>query len=201
MRATQTCQNTPTDHARGITKLGIPTQHTAGADPGFLKGGGGQIRSTSKKGGPDGGANFGSNVKKPTSWHKGGGGSRPPGPPPPRIRTCTGEFSPYWGQGSSRKQSQCGRHGLSNILKLQATFLYSIYHQRAPNSQRASMWVCACGGVSRGVGIRNAIRNVQLTKVFNPTHAMPLGAKGCRISIYPRHPRVFSINIIISISL
>ena len=32
---------------------------------------------------------------------------------------------------SSRKQSRCGRHGLSNILKLQVTFLYSIYHQRA----------------------------------------------------------------------
>ena len=29
------------------------------------------------------------------------------------------------------KQSPCGRHGLSNILKLQAMFLYSIYHQRA----------------------------------------------------------------------
>ena len=28
-------------------------------------------------------------------------------------------------------QSECGRHGLSNILKLQAMFLYSIYHQRA----------------------------------------------------------------------
>ena len=37
----------------------------------------------------------------------------------------------HYGQASSRKQSQCGRHGLSNILKLQATFLYSFYHQRA----------------------------------------------------------------------
>ena len=37
----------------------------------------------------------------------------------------------HWGQASSRKQSECGRHGLSNIRKLQATFLYSIYHQRA----------------------------------------------------------------------
>ena len=36
-----------------------------------------------------------------------------------------------WGQASSHKQSKCGRHDLSNILKLQATFLYSIYHQRA----------------------------------------------------------------------
>ena len=34
-------------------------------------------------------------------------------------------------QASSRKLSECGRHGLSNILKLQATFLYSMYHQRA----------------------------------------------------------------------
>ena len=37
----------------------------------------------------------------------------------------------HWDQASSRKQSECGTHGLSNILKLQATFLYSIYHQRA----------------------------------------------------------------------
>ena len=42
-----------------------------------------------------------------------------------------GECNPYWGQASSHKQSRCGRYGLSNILKLQATFLYSIYHQRA----------------------------------------------------------------------
>ena len=37
----------------------------------------------------------------------------------------------HWGQASSRKQSECGRHALSNILKLQATFLYSMYHQWA----------------------------------------------------------------------
>ena len=43
----------------------------------------------------------------------------------------TGECSPYWGQASSPKQSRCGRHGISHILKLQAAFLYSIYHQRA----------------------------------------------------------------------
>ena len=36
---------------------------------------------------------------------------------------------PDWGQASSRKQSWCGRQGLSNILKLQAMFLYSIYHR------------------------------------------------------------------------
>ena len=38
---------------------------------------------------------------------------------------------PLLGSRNSRKQSRCGRHSLSNILKLQATFLYSIYHQRA----------------------------------------------------------------------
>ena len=37
----------------------------------------------------------------------------------------------HWGQASSRKQSEYGRHGLSNILKLQVTFSYSMYHQRA----------------------------------------------------------------------
>ena len=31
----------------------------------------------------------------------------------------------------SCKQSECGRHSLSNILKLQAMFLYLIYYQRA----------------------------------------------------------------------
>ena len=39
----------------------------------------------------------------------------------------------HWGQASSRKQSECGRHGLSNILKLQETFLYSktnLFHMR-----------------------------------------------------------------------
>ena len=40
------------------------------------------LRSTSKK---RGGSNFGSNVKKPTSWPKGGGGPDPL-PPPPWIR-------------------------------------------------------------------------------------------------------------------
>ena len=45
-----------------------------------------------------------------------------------------GEYGPYWGQASSRKQFWCGSHGLSNILKLQARFLYSIYHERAGKS-------------------------------------------------------------------
>ena len=39
----------------------------------FERGGGVQIRSTSKKGGARRGSNFGPNVKKPTSWHKRGG--------------------------------------------------------------------------------------------------------------------------------
>ena len=29
----------------------------------------------------------------------------------------------HWGQASSRKQSECGMHGLSNILELIATVL------------------------------------------------------------------------------
>ena len=48
----------------------------------------------------------------------------------------------HWGQVSSRKQSACGRHGLSNIEELQATFLYSIYHQRAGQTNLFHM----CGG-------------------------------------------------------
>ena len=48
----------------------------------------------------------------------------------------------YWGQASSRKQSRCGRYGLSNILKLQATFLYSIYHQRAGKTNLFHMRGC-----------------------------------------------------------
>ena len=48
----------------------------AGADPGFLKGGGGvQIRSTSKKGGPDGGPILGPMLKSLHRGTKGGGGS------------------------------------------------------------------------------------------------------------------------------
>ena len=81
MRAAQTFQNKPTDHTRGIMKLGNSTHHT-------------------------------------------------------------GECIPYWGQASSRKQSQCGRHGLSNILKLQATFLYSIYHQRVGKTNLFHMRGC-----------------------------------------------------------
>ena len=43
----------------------------------------------------------------------------------------TSRHTIHWGQASSSKQPECGRHGLSNILKLQATFLYSSYHQQA----------------------------------------------------------------------
>ena len=54
---------------------------TPGADPGFLKGGGGvQIRSTSKKGGPDGGPILGPMLKNLHRGTKGGGG---PDPLPP----------------------------------------------------------------------------------------------------------------------
>ena len=50
----------------------------AGADPGFLKrGGGGHFMSTSKKWGSRRGSNFGPNVKKPTSWAKKMGGPVP----------------------------------------------------------------------------------------------------------------------------
>ena len=37
----------------------------------------------------------------------------------------------HWGQRVHVKYLSCQRHGLSNILNLNATFLYSIYHQRA----------------------------------------------------------------------
>ena len=58
--------------------------YMSGADPGFLKGGGGvQIRSTSKKRGGRRGSDFGPNVKKPTSWHK--RGVRTPWTPPPSL--------------------------------------------------------------------------------------------------------------------
>ena len=57
----------------------------------FLKGGGVQIRSTSKKGGARRESNFGPNVKKPTSWHKGGVLTpwTPPLDPPLGIRHLT----------------------------------------------------------------------------------------------------------------
>ena len=68
--------------------------HIPGADPGFLKGGGVQNRSTSKKrGGGRRGSNFGPNVKKPTSWHKrGGGGPDPLDPPPSGSATACGIY-------------------------------------------------------------------------------------------------------------
>ena len=55
----------------------------AGADPGFLKRGGGHqiLRSTSNK---KRGSNFGPIVIKPISWPKEGGS----GPPAPWIRPC-----------------------------------------------------------------------------------------------------------------
>ena len=58
------------------------TACVTGADPGFLKkGGGGSILGyRQKKGGPgEPGSNFMPNVKKPTTWAK-GGGSRGSGP-------------------------------------------------------------------------------------------------------------------------
>ena len=66
----------------------------AGADPGFLKAGGGvKIRSTSKKGGPDGGPILGPMLK---SLHRGTKGGRPDHrakntwtPPPPHTHTHT----------------------------------------------------------------------------------------------------------------
>ena len=52
----------------------------AGADPGFLKGGGSILGLQAKGGGSKRGSNFGPSVKKPTPWPKrGGGGSGPPG--------------------------------------------------------------------------------------------------------------------------
>ena len=65
----------------------------------------------------------------------------------------------HWGQASSRKQSECGRHGFSNILKLQATLLYSIYHQRAAKTSlfhmrggrfHAGNTLCALKSLGRG---------------------------------------------------
>ena len=52
----------------------------SGADPGFLKGGGVQIRSTSKKRGGRRGSYFGPNVKKPI--HRGTKGGPDPLDPP-----------------------------------------------------------------------------------------------------------------------
>ena len=39
------------------------------------------------------------------------------------IPHATATLSHHWGQASSRKQSECGRHSLSNIFNLQATLL------------------------------------------------------------------------------
>ena len=73
---------------RLVSPRQVSGKTVAGADPGFLKWGGGeggvQSRSTSKKGGgARRGSNFGTNVKKPTSWQK--GGVRTPWTPPPPL--------------------------------------------------------------------------------------------------------------------
>ena len=56
---------------------------------------------------------------------------------------------PYWGKASSRKQPPCRRHGLSNILKLQA-MLYSIYITNEQVKLISFMWE----GVDFTLGIR-----------------------------------------------
>ena len=122
MRAQQTFQNKPTGHVKGITKLGLShLPHHA-----RIQGGGqGGLGPPSPQ-----------NIAPPNSEARAKRALPPPpgprGPWPPLtkswIRLCT---LSHWGQASSRKRSECGRHGLSNILKLQATFLYSIYPQRA----------------------------------------------------------------------
>ena len=67
------------DSPKGIAGL---TCHNSGADPGFLKGGGVQIRSTSKKGGADGGPILGPILKSLHRGTKGGsGGDRGGGGP------------------------------------------------------------------------------------------------------------------------
>ena len=63
----------------------------------------------------------------------------------------------HWGQASSRKQSECGRDGFSNSLKLQTTFLYSIYHQRAGKTNLFHI---------RGVDFTLGIRYVPLSNSY-----------------------------------
>ena len=76
-KATKVCKPPLDLHKKPIHEI------SAGADPGFLKKGGGvHRRSTMKEGSVQEGSNFGPNVKKPTSWPKRGGGPGPPGPPP-----------------------------------------------------------------------------------------------------------------------
>ena len=77
-------------HVRAM--IAEPDQHKysltpySGEDPGFLKGGGRgvQIRSTRKKGGPDGGPILGPMLK---SLHRGTKGGGPDPLAPPWIRT------------------------------------------------------------------------------------------------------------------
>ena len=87
MQPAQTFVNKPTDHARCLTKLGVPQ--------------------------------------------------------PPHYTIGVKRVRVY-------RQSECGMHGLSNILKLQATFLYSIFHQRAGKTIISFIWE----GVNFTLGIR-----------------------------------------------
>ena len=69
----QTPPQTPPEAQLPLSDFGHFRLHHRGGSRIFEKGGGVQIRSTSKKGGARRGSNFGPNVKKPTSWHKRGG--------------------------------------------------------------------------------------------------------------------------------
>ena len=72
----------------------------AGADPGFLKMGGGvHLRFTRKKGGGSRrGSNFRPNVKKPSTWAKKGGPPPPPDTPldPAMIRVILAGDPGVW---------------------------------------------------------------------------------------------------------
>ena len=84
---------------------------------------------------------------------------------PPEVVTISSAWrvQPYWGQASLRKQFRCGRHGLSNILKLQATFLYSIYHQRAGKTNLFHMRGVDFTLLILDVPLGYSVRDVMLT--------------------------------------
>ena len=109
----------------------------SGADPGFLKGGGGvHLRSTRKKGGgvQEGVQLWGLMLKKPTSWPK-GGGVRTPWTPPPWIRHWLyriqrlGLGSVY---GASNSGSACESMPHVSVIGLQVTTIHRWISLRIP---------------------------------------------------------------------
>ena len=141
---THLCKHCTTDHARGIVKQwGSPTtlSHCIGTIPLSLPLGSNEVVTISsawrvqpRLGSSEFTYLWGLTPPPPPLAHDVGFLTLSPKLDPPPFAWRPNKLAPSLSKVLHPplcKQSRCGRYGLSNILKLQATFLYSIYHQRA----------------------------------------------------------------------